>query len=108
MKDVKLNFHQQADLHRQIYSRDNPEGESHGWIQWKGTDVCIDLRCKCGHLGHMDCDFFYHYECPACGTKYSVGQNVKLIELTAEEIEYVERNHVGFKTETLATSDQAP
>jgi len=62
------------------------EGEPHGWIQWKGTDVCIDLYCKCGHHGHYDGDFLYAFECPACHAKYAVGQNVKLIELGADEV----------------------
>lgn len=26
------------------FSHDKP----HGWIQWKGTDVCVDIYCKCG------------------------------------------------------------
>ena len=32
----------------------------HGWIQWKGTDVCIDLHCECGSHGHVDGDFVYY------------------------------------------------
>ena len=53
----------------------------YGWIQWKGTDVCIDLYCKCGHQGHYDGEFLYLYECPSCKQRYALGQNVKLIEL---------------------------
>lgn len=89
-------------MYKQVYSRDNPETEPYGWIQWKGTDVCIDIHCKCGHHGHVDTDFFYHYVCPKCGTKYSVGQNVKLIELTPEEIAWTEDEHsmIGFTTDT--------
>jgi hypothetical protein len=86
------------DFHETVYSRDNPEGEAHGWIQWKGTDVCIDLHCVCGHHGHFDGDFFYHFKCPQCGAKYTVGCNVKLIPLTEEQAEYVEKDHIGFKT----------
>jgi hypothetical protein len=70
-----------------IYSRDNPEGEAHGWIQWKGTNVCIDLHCKCGAHMHFDGDFLYHFSCPHCGRKYALGQNVALIELTEDEAE---------------------
>lgn len=99
-KDLKLNFHQQPDIYRQIDTRDNPPDGPHGWIQWKGTDVCIDLHCKCGHLGHVDCDFFYSYQCPECGTKYAVGQNVKLIELTPDEADYIDEHRMGFKTDT--------
>lgn len=61
------------------------EGIPHGWIQWKGTDVCIDLHCECGFLGHYDGDFFYKYRCPQCKKAYAVGACVKLIPLTPEE-----------------------
>lgn len=69
-----------------IYSQDNPEGSSYGWIQWKGTRVCIDLYCICGYHGHFDGEFFYRYQCPKCQRKFAVGQNVKLIEMTPEMI----------------------
>ena len=84
-----------------IYSQDSPEGDAHGWIQWKGTDVCVDLHCKCGNHGHFDGDFLYFYECPACHAKYALGQNIKLIPLTAEQITYAEESHVGFITSEL-------
>ncbi len=86
------------DFYEAVYSQDNPEGDAHGCIQWKGTDVCIDLHCKCGYHGHFDGDFFYFYECPSCHAKYAVGQNVKLIPLNEEQREHVASNHVGFKT----------
>jgi len=31
----------------------------HAWIQWKGTDVCMDVRCSCGNHGHVDADFAF-------------------------------------------------
>ena len=86
------------NFYESVYSGDHQKGEAHGWIQWKGTDVCVDLHCKCGHHGHYDGDFLYFYQCPACGTKYAVGQNIKLIPLTAEQEKYVETTQVGFKT----------
>jgi len=55
--------------------------EPHGWIQWKGTDVCCDLYCKCGHHGHVDQDFFYEYQCPECKQMYKVGTTIKLIPI---------------------------
>ncbi len=35
----------------------NYDGQSHGWLQWKGTDACMDIHCKCGTLSHIDADF---------------------------------------------------
>lgn len=80
-----------------VYSQDNLPSGSHGWIQWKGTDVCIDLHCRCGHHGHFDGEFLYFYECRGCGAKYAVGQYVKLIPLTAEQAAHVEASS-GFKS----------
>lgn len=79
-----------------VYPRDNPQTPSYGWIQWKGTDVCMDVHCKCGHLAHVDAGFFYFYKCPACGSHYAVGQNIKLIELTDNEASYVGKETNGF------------
>lgn len=76
-----------SKYYESVYSRDNPKEGPYGYIQWKGTRPCIDLYCKCGHHGHLDADyFFYHYQCPMCGTKYAVGCIVKLMELSEEEI----------------------
>lgn len=53
----------------------------HGWIQYKGTDVCMDVHCKCGHMGHIDADFAYYVKCKACGTVYSCSGFIELIEM---------------------------
>lgn len=57
----------------------------HGWIQWKGTDVCMDVHCKCGHLGHVDGDFMYEIQCENCGTKYSLNGHIELVEIEEAE-----------------------
>lgn len=84
-----------------IFKRDTQLKNPRGWIQWKGTDVCIDLHCDCGFEGHIDAGFFYHYECPSCKTKYAVGQNIKLIKLTTEEIEHGEKEGFTYETDDL-------
>ena len=67
---------------------DDPEAQPpHGWIQWKGTEVCMDLFCACGAHGHVDAEFCYFVKCIDCGRRYFVSQNVKLIELAADEEE---------------------
>jgi len=63
-------------------SNDDP----HGWIQWKGTDVCIDLHCACGTLGHVDGDFVYQVKCTDCGQHYAVGMNVVLAPMTEDQV----------------------
>lgn len=52
----------------------------HGWIQWKGTDVCIDLRCACGELHHFDGYFAYKLLMP-CGRLYVLGTQIPLFLL---------------------------
>lgn len=56
----------------------------HGWIQWKGTNVCMDIHCKCGALCHVDGDFSYHVKCMECKTVYMCNGHIELIELEQE------------------------
>lgn len=37
------------------------------FIQWKGTDVCLDFYCVCGMQSHLDSDFVYALKCSFCG-----------------------------------------
>ena len=39
---------------------------THAFIQWKGTDVCMDFYCECGERCHVDDFFAYTVECPEC------------------------------------------
>ncbi len=59
-------------------------GEGAGWIQWKGTDVCMDVHCRCGAHGHLDAEFTYFYRCRACGVTFAVGQTVRLYPMDPE------------------------
>jgi len=79
-----------SEFYDRVYSRDNPKNDPYGWIQWKGTNVCMDIHCLCGYFGHVDQEFFYFYECPECHRKFAVGQNIKLIELDSEEVSHRE------------------
>lgn len=60
------------------------EGKPSGWIQWKATDVCMDIYCKCGHQSHIDASFAYHVKCPMCGSVYMCNGHIELIELEQE------------------------
>lgn len=80
---------QVKDFYEKVYEQDNPKGEAHGWVQWKGTNVCMDVHCACGALGHIDADFAYFLRCAHCGRVYATGCNVKLIPLTPEQVAYV-------------------
>ena len=54
-------------------------------IQWKGTDVCMDIHCSCGTHSHLDAEFAYFVRCPGCGIPYRVGEQVTLSPLTTED-----------------------
>ena len=64
--------------------QDKQEGKPHGWVQWKGTDVCMDVHCECGHSSHVDGDFVYHVKCPACGAVYCCNGHIEFIKLELE------------------------
>lgn len=76
------------EYYKSVYDQDGNQDVPNGWIQWKGTDVCMDIHCKCGENSHVDGDFQYFFVCPKCKTSYAVGCNVKMIELTPEQIEH--------------------
>lgn len=63
-----------------------PAGTPHGWIQWKGTSVCMDIRCACGELTHIDADFAYLIQCGKCKRVYWPNAHVQLIELTGDDL----------------------
>jgi len=58
--------------------------QPHGWVQWKGTDVCMDVHCACGGMSHVDADFVYHVKCPYCGRVYFCNGHIEFIELEKE------------------------
>lgn len=46
--------------------------KSTAFIQWKGTDVCLDLECSCGALVHLDGRFAYAVRCIKCNSVYEM------------------------------------
>jgi hypothetical protein len=59
-------------------------GKPHGWIQWKGTNVCMDVYCACGTGFHIDAEFAYHVKCPECHAVYMCNGHIELIALKEE------------------------
>ena len=60
------------------------KGQPHGWIQWKGTNVCMDVYCECGEQCHVDASFAHHVKCPHCGAVYFCNGHIELIKLEKE------------------------
>lgn len=64
--------------------------EPHAFIQWKGTDVCMDFHCECGVMGHFDGSFAYVVKCGACGQEWEMPVHLvprKRCDLTFEGFE---------------------
>ncbi len=58
---------------------DPPFDGPHGWIQFKGTNVCMDVHCECGAITHIDAEFCYAVICCECRREYEVNGSVKLV-----------------------------
>lgn len=53
------------------------EGDTpQAFIQWKGTDVCVDFYCECGAHCHFDGYFAHVLKCPHCETKWEMPHTV--------------------------------
>lgn len=67
--------------------RGAPAGEPETFIQWKGTNVCLDFHCPCGHHSHWDCDFIYSLRCPGCRKIWRLGTRVQAVEISEADAE---------------------
>lgn len=50
------------------------------YVQWKGTEVCLDFHCVCGYSGHFDGGFAYGLRCGGCERLYTMPHTFGLIE----------------------------
>lgn len=48
------------------------------FIQWKGTDACLDLYCTCGGQFHFDGYFAYELTCGACGQTWEFPNTLRV------------------------------
>ena len=62
------------------------KGKPHIWVQWKGTDVCCDIYCKCGAHLHFDGDFLYHFQCGRCKQVWESGTHVKIYPVNEADV----------------------
>lgn len=46
------------------------------FVQWKGTDVCMDFHCECGAFCHFDGFFAYTVQCPHCKTVWEMPSKI--------------------------------
>lgn len=56
------------------------------YIQWKGTEVCMDISClNCGVRGHFDEEFLYEWTCGCCGQLHEMSSFVRYRSISAGE-----------------------
>lgn len=64
------------------------------FIQWKGTDLCMDLYCpECDTHSHIDGFFAYYVRCPSCKAVFKLADHVEMTKVepgAALDIEPVE------------------
>lgn len=73
----------------------NPfEKKPYGWIQWKGTSVCVDIHCSCGCTSHFDGEFMYYIKCPSCKSIWYCNGHVLLEK--PEDNDGEDTNNEGF------------
>lgn len=68
------------------------------FVQWKGTEVCADIHCTCGHHSHIDDMFAYNVRCPACSKLWEMPHNLPLregVDDAGPEAEGVDPLHAG-------------
>lgn len=63
--------------HGAVTTTDPDDGDevgrgTHVFIQYKGTDICLDFNCSCGQQSHFDGYFAQVIRCAACGGTYDM------------------------------------
>lgn len=54
------------------------------FVQWKGTDLCMDFQCpECSAQAHFDGLFAYAIQCPGCGAYFEMPTNLPLTRVSA-------------------------
>lgn len=65
MSDQTVDDFEQTEAAREVAGR--------AFVQWKGTNVCMDLTCPgCGNRGHVDGFFAYFVKCSECHAVYQM------------------------------------
>ena len=64
------------------------------FIQWKGTELCIDFDCVCGAHNHYDGEFAYYIECWHCHRRFEMPSDISslLVETPPDSEQMVLRD----------------
>lgn len=72
-------------------------GEPWTFIQWKGTNLCMDLRCTCGTHSHYDGYYMYYIRCADCGQVYMLGSRITCVPVTHDERAWLTQENIIIK-----------
>ena len=73
------------------------QSEPSACLQWKGTDVCMDVYCDCGTHSHVDGDFCQFVICPACSRTFCCMPEIVLIEVENDPDDPLPMTLTGFE-----------
>ena len=59
--------------------------EAEVFLQYKGTDICLDFYCTCGAQGHFDGFFAHRLKCPKCNQEWVMPHNLVAHKPTPED-----------------------
>lgn len=62
-----------------------PGTDARNFIQWKGTELCMDFYCPCGHHSHFDGLFAHFIKCGGCAQVYQLGTQVRAFKVEGRE-----------------------
>ena len=86
-------------VHNEVWERQRIPEHPSAHIQWKGTDVCMDIYCDCGQQYHIDDSFVYFVKCPYCGSVFMCNPHIELVKLTQEEKERLASEGISTSTD---------
>lgn len=61
--------------------------ENFVFIQYKGSEICIDMYCSCGKDSHFDGDFARYVRCPYCQKVWELNSHITTTEVPAGTVE---------------------
>lgn len=50
----------------------------YAFIQYKNTDICVDIECLCGESFHYDGYFAYYLQCPNCNQIFKLNTHIEI------------------------------
>ena len=80
LPDRERNFNHPESLHVT-----EPDA-NRAFIQWKGSDVTMEVECLCGESFAKTGEFAYQADCPHCCRHYQVDSHMRISNATPEQL----------------------